>query len=945
MKLLQFFLLLTGLLLGQQSAVRAQVVDWAQLARGSDRPLTGGTGSATDLAGNTYAVVSFRDTLRVGTQVLLATAGNGAVVKYDSTGQVQWVQQLRNILLQNGIAVDPANGGIFVLGQSLGGTWGGVPVTVSPTGSFFAKCSAAGTLQWVTALPLLSGAYRNQSPVGLGGALTADGLGNCYVMGNVRGTATLAGTALDSTTTVVLQANAAGAIQWTRIFRTAGITGPTSRTQLQAVALGAKPSGGCVVMGYYSRDLYFSASGPAPVLSPAAAIGSSQDSFIGNLDVAGSLLWAQPAPARTTTSPTGGNIFGIAADAAGNCYATGRFGNGGFGLAKYNAAGVQQWLTASAAAPAGQTSGGIAEDVAVDDAGNITAVVGTTANSPTIAGPLVVGTLVLRSPYNIVRFNGQGQAQWAVADDWQGFITGSTTRFAPYLEPVSLGLDEQGNVYYSANVVAGIDTTAANRRPAIMLGSNTLVGRGLVVARVGVRTNTISGALYLDQNGNGQLDAGDTAFPQTLVVQASQPTLAAVGSLGTDGKYRLYAGPGAYTVAAPVAPTHYVLSQPASGSYAGNFGSFGNADTARHFGYRPLANQADLRATLTPYGAARPGFITRYRLTVENVGTTTVASGTATVTLDGRMAYVSSTPAGSRAGQTVTWDYANLAPFGRREFDVLFSLPTNTTLGTQLATTAAAPLAGDVAPDDNTAGAQQTVTGSFDPNDIEVNYARLSPAQVAARQPLDYTIRFQNMGTDTAFTVVLSDTLDFRKLDVASLQLVAQSHNCLWSLSGTGLLTVRFLNIQLPYRNQDVIRSQGFVRFRVQPRTTLAVGEIIPNHARIYFDYNDPVRTNTATTAVLLPTATLARHTAAAWEAYPNPATDAVTVAAELATAGPVRLELLDALGRPVRRLAFAAPAGPLRQLLDLRGLAPGLYVLRVTPPNGPTTSHQVLHE
>ena len=63
------------------------------------------------------------------------------------------------------------------------------------------------------------------------------------------------------------------------------------------------------------------------------------------------------------------------------------------------------------------------------------------------------------------------------------------------------------------------------------------------------------------------------------------------------------------------------------------------------------------------------------------------------------------------------------------------------------------------------------------------------------------------MGTDTAFTVVVNDTLDFRKLNVASLQLVAQSHNCFWSLSGTGLLTVRLLNINLPHRNQDVIRS------------------------------------------------------------------------------------------------------------------------------------------
>jgi len=293
----------------------------------------------------------------------------------------------------------------------------------------------------------------------------------------------------------------------------------------------------------------------------------------------------------------------------------------------------------------------------------------------------------------------------------------------------------------------------------------------------------------------------------------------------------------------------------------------------------------------------------------------------------------------------VTWNYTNLAPFGRREFDVLFSLPTNTPLGTQLSSTASAPLAADVMPDDNTATAIQAVTGSFDPNDITVNYQRLTPAQVAAQLPLDYTIRFQNMGTDTAFTVVVTDTLDFRKLNVASLMLVAQSHNCIWSLSGNGLLTVRFLNINLPYRNQDVIRSQGFVRFRVQPKTTLAVGETIPNHARIVFDYNNAIRTNTATTTVLLASAALGRATAPAWQAYPNPATDVLNVALDLPTAGPVRVELFDGLGRAVRCQLLAAPAGALRQQLDLRGLAPGFYVLRLTPPTGPALSRQVVRE
>ena len=128
MKILRYFLLLAILLLGSRWPASAQVFEWAKLARGSSRALPGGTAGATDQAGNTYAAITFQDTLRVGTQVLLAAAGTSAVVKYDSTGQVLWARQLRNITLQNGLVVDPANGGIFVLGQALSGaTWGAPP--------------------------------------------------------------------------------------------------------------------------------------------------------------------------------------------------------------------------------------------------------------------------------------------------------------------------------------------------------------------------------------------------------------------------------------------------------------------------------------------------------------------------------------------------------------------------------------------------------------------------------------------------------------------------------------------------------------------------------------------------------------------------------------------------------------------------------------------------
>lgn len=63
---------------------------------------------------------------------------------------------------------------------------------------------------------------------------------------------------------------------------------------------------------------------------------------------------------------------------------------------------------------------------------------------------------------------------------------------------------------------------------------------------------------------------------------------------------------------------------------------------------------------------------------------------------------------------------------------------------------------------------------------------------------------------------------------------------------------------------------------------------------------------------------------------FPNPACESAVVQIESAEAIPVRLTLFDALGRRVRVLAAAAQIP-----LDLRGLAPGRYVLRADLPDG----------
>ncbi|MBK9320620.1 MAG: hypothetical protein IPM91_18720 [Bacteroidetes bacterium] len=66
--------------------------------------------------------------------------------------------------------------------------------------------------------------------------------------------------------------------------------------------------------------------------------------------------------------------------------------------------------------------------------------------------------------------------------------------------------------------------------------------------------------------------------------------------------------------------------------------------------------------------------------------------------------------------------------------------------------------------------------------------------------------------------------------------------------------------------------SHGFVRYRIQPKTNLSAGDSITNFAAIYFDFNEPVITNTAKTIIILPTGIASTTPARSkLHVFPNP--------------------------------------------------------------------------
>ncbi len=141
---------------------------------------------------------------------------------------------------------------------------------------------------------------------------------------------------------------------------------------------------------------------------------------------------------------------------------------------------------------------------------------------------------------------------------------------------------------------------------------------------------------------------------------------------------------------------------------------------------------------------------------------------------------------------------------------------------------------------------------------------------------LKYTIRFQNTGTDTAFTVMIRDTLS-NNLDMSTFRILGASHNYSFIVRDNSLLEVFFQNILLPDSFTNEPKSHGFIQYAIKPKSTLAVGEEINNTAYIYFDFNSPVVTNTTNTKIVK--TSIDDKVSIDADIYPNPNNGKVRVA------------------------------------------------------------------
>ena len=934
-------LLLAGLA-GAFSEAAAQRFVWVKPVLKSPDGTNINCRMVADAHGNTYLFGTFTYSVELSPTVVFYSSGTGInydvfLAKYDPAGGLLWAQQGRSDWTDqdNGLAVDES-GNVFVSGFNWTTfTFGGL--TIGPEGYFLARFDAAtGAVGWLRHVEdfRLDGSHFNVVN------LTPDGRGGCSVTGNCMFRAALDSIPLvntGNTDAYVAHFNAAGNFEWvTQIFNqtpiaSAAIEQPVSRLTID-------PAGNHIIVGSFRDSISFDRQTwlHGTVDSMAGQPGGlyhGPDIFMAKYGPTGNLLWARQASGSWNHWASS-----VVTDYLGNIYVAGGsdagltdFGNGiattfrgATFLVKYNAAGtplwVRQFLGPGSAFPT---------DLIIDGKASLT-MIGSYWGAPlldTVNLPLTpVGPRYRQAQIFVANFNADGRLQWT-----------TTTGGVASDHGAQIQRDNQGDLY----LLTSSDT-------ATVIGGVSIPARGyqITLSKLASRSARVTGTAYLDRDGDGARGAAEPVFPRPVFVRETRQPLPQQALADTaTGRYQLAIDTGAYHVSIPHTPRYHTLTQGAAG-YTGHLRTYGQTDTARTFGFAPIANRTDVRVTLTAFSNARQGFANRYRARIENLGTTATA-GVLTVQFDGLMRYSgAATPPTSHTTTSATWAYANLAPFEVRNFDLAATTPITAPLDTLLHSRATVTTSvTDLDPTNNLDVIAQRVTGSYDPNDLTVNYTTLTPAQVASGTLLDYVVRFQNMGNDTAFTVVITDTLAGHLLQLGTLELVGASHNCWYDVLANNQLVMHFDNIKLPASSVSVLNSMGFVRFQVKPSAALTPGALIPNTAHIVFDYNAPLATNEVSTLVQTPNGLVAAPATTAGSLYPNPATatDFVTLTADIPTTGSATVRVLDALGRPVREQVLTVPAGALHYPLDVRGLASGLYVVRLTAANGISTSQRLV--
>lgn len=520
-------------------------VQW--LARVSSTALDRGYGITTDSGGNVYVTGQGGSGVTVtayssngaafGTTLTSIGGGDAFLVKYNTSGTVQWVAKLGTTVADfgYGVAVDSADN-VYVTGQSgSGGTltafssnnvaFGTTLTSVGNTDVFLVKYNSSGTVQWVAKL--------GSTLADIGYALATDASDNVYLTGRYTGTmsayssnGSAFGTTISNSSiynTYLAKYDSSGTVQWLTSF--------VAENSSEGRAIDVDSTGNvCIVGTFRSRSAVGLYNKPSTVLSTIPApSGGLADAFAIKYSTNGIPQWYVRVTSASTETGRAiaydkpnnafyiGGTYGATATAYnsdGTAFGTtlALVGTSPAFLVKYNASGFVEWHTKLT-----HPNGAQIWALATDSVGNVFATGRYNASGSLTAynsdGTTFATTLANAGNTDVflVKYNSSGFVQWLarcissslIDEVWSVAVDG-------YDQPYIMG-NEIGNTVVTINNADGTTfrtytTTATANSEVYIVKYDNSTGQAVFSTRIASTTTAYKSGNRIAINPRSSLD-------------------------------------------------------------------------------------------------------------------------------------------------------------------------------------------------------------------------------------------------------------------------------------------------------------------------------------------------------------------------------------------------------------------------------------------------------
>ncbi|CAM4008705.1 Secretion system C-terminal sorting domain-containing protein [Flavobacterium branchiophilum] len=437
--------------------------------------------------------------------------------------------------------------------------------------------------------------------------------------------------------------------------------------------------------------------------------------------------------------------------------------------------------------------------------------------------------------------------------------------------------------------------------------------------------NTLTGNIKFDSDLNGCTSTDINA--SNIKVKSTLNNINDFTFSNSNGNYLQYINTGNINHSIIFENPTYFTATPST--FSSNFTTYGNTQN-QDICITPNGNYNDLSIVLIPINAARPGFVSKYKVLLQNKGTSTL-SGNVSISFDNsKVVYTSSTIAPNFTNaNTLGFNFSNINPFNTQEFIVEFTVNSPTSSnpvnsGDVLNYTASITNTfTDETVFDNTFILNQTVVNAFDPNDKTCLEGTTVTSEKIGNY-VHYIIRFENNGNANATNVVIKDLINISKFDISSIFPLDASHPFRMTVTDNNKVEFFFEGIDLPFSPSE--ERYGYIVFKIKLKSNLVVGNSFYNNANIYFDYNAPIITNNFGTTIQNTLGLQESVLVNEISVYPNPVKDFLNFKTEHNIS---KVEVYDIAGRILSSNSVR------ENKIDLSNLKTGNYILKLYTEKG----------